>query len=162
MNRRFILYFLMALFPAVSGFAQQKFTLSGTIADAGNKETLIGASVYIKELEMAVSTNASGAYSVSLPAGTYTVQVSFVSYGTTETTIVLNKNTKKNFELSNSSQELQEVVISQNTSKRANIKSPEMSVAKLTTEDTKKRTAVLGEPAVINYPMQLPGFSYAG
>ena len=162
MNKSCILYFLMALFSAVSGYAQEKFTLSGTIADVGSKETLIGASVYIKELEMAVSTNASGFYSVSLPAGTYTVQVSFVSYGTTETKIVLTKNTKKNFTLASSSEELQEVVISQNNSKRANIKSPEMSVAKLTAADIKKMPAVLGEVDVIKSLMQLPGVTNAG
>jgi hypothetical protein len=151
--------FFLFLFSAV--IAQEKFTLSGTIADGSTKETLIGASVYIKELETAVSTNASGFYSISLPAGTYTLQVSYVSFGTVEQTVMLNKNTRKNFNLANSSAELQEVVISQNT-KKANIKSPEMSVNKLTAQDIKKMPVVMGEVDVIRSLMTLPGVTNGG
>jgi hypothetical protein len=151
--------FFLFIFSAV--IAQEKFTLSGTIADGSTKETLIGASVYIKELETAVSTNASGFYSISLPAGTYTLQVSYVSFGTVEQTIVLTKNTRKNFNLANSSAELQEVVISQNT-KKANIKSPEMSVNKLTAQDIKKMPVVMGEVDVIRSLMTLPGVTNGG
>ena len=161
MSKLFYWYFFMALFSCVTGYSQEKFTLSGTIADGSSKETLIGASVYIKELQTAISTNASGFYSISLPAGTYTLQVSYVSFGTTEQTIVLNKNTKKNFNLSNSTEELQEVVISQNT-KKANIKSPEMSVNRLTAQDIKKMPVVMGEVDVIRSLMTLPGVTNGG
>ncbi len=151
--------FFLFVFSVV--IAQEQFTLSGTIADGTTKETLIGASVYIKELQKAVSTNASGNYSVTLPAGTYTLQVSYVSFGTIEQTIVLNRNTKKNFNLNNSTEELQEVVISQNA-KRANIKTPEMSVNKLTAQDIKKMPVVMGEVDVIRSLMALPGVTNGG
>lgn len=161
MNKPFILFFLMALFLAIPSQAQQKFTLSGTVADGTNNEKLPGASVYIKELQTSVSTTASGNYSVSLPAGTYTVVVSFVSYGSIEETVMLNKNTRRNFSLSNSAQELEEVVISLNN-KKADIKSPEMSVNKLTAADIKKMPVVLGEVDVIKSLLQLPGVTNAG
>jgi len=161
MNKLFYVYFFMALFSTISGYSQGNFTLSGTIADGGSNETLVGASVYIKELETAVSTNASGQYSITLPAGTYTVQVSYVSFKTTEATIVLNKNIKKNFGLSSDSAELEEVVITQNT-KKANIKSPEMSVNRLTAADIKKMPVVMGEVDVIKSLMSLPGVTNGG
>lgn len=161
MNRTFYLYFLMALFSAVTAYAQEMYTLSGTIADNNGGETLIGASVFIKELNTAVSTDASGSYSINLPAGTYTLQVSYVSFGTIEQKIVLTKNTKKNFSLTSSSEQLDEVVISQNA-KRANIKSPEMSVNRLTAQDIKKMPVVMGEVDVIRSLLALPGVTNGG
>ena len=150
---------LMFFFSAV--FAQEKFTLSGTIADDSSNETLIGASVYIKELEKGITTNEYGFYSISLPAGTYTVQVSYVSFGTKEETIVLNSNIRKNFSLTTDSKVLDEVVISENV-KRANIRKPEMSVNRLSAEEIKKMPVVMGEVDVLKSILTLPGVTNAG
>src|SRR5688500_13400533 len=53
--------------------AAQTFTLSGTIRDANTGDALIGASVYISESQTGTVTNPFGFYSITLPAGTYTV-----------------------------------------------------------------------------------------
>jgi hypothetical protein len=140
--------------------AQQKFTLSGTISDATSNETLIGASVYIAEANIAVAANEYGFYSISLPAGTYTVQVSFVSFGTLQETIELNQDIRKNFSL-NPGEELNEVVITENVN-RANIKKPEMSVNRLSIQEIKKMPVVLGEVDVLKSILQLPGVTNAG
>lgn len=141
--------------------AQEKFTLSGTISDSSSNETLIGASVYVVESQTAVSTNEYGFYSISLPSGTYTVQISYVSFGTIEEVITLDKNIRRNFLLAESSRELEEVVITENQ-KRANIRKPEMSVNKLTIQEIKKMPAVLGEVDVLKSILQLPGVTNAG
>lgn len=140
--------------------AQQKFTISGTISDASSNETLIGASIYIPEANIAVATNEYGFYSISLPAGTYTVQVSFVSFGTLQETIELNQDIRRNFSL-NPGEELNEVVITENVN-RANIKKPEMSVNKLSIQEIKKMPVVLGEVDVLKSILQLPGVTNAG
>lgn len=150
---------LLFIFSAV--FAQEKFTLSGTIADDSSSETLIGASIYIKELQKGTSTNEYGFYSISLPAGTYTVQVSYVSFTTREETVVLNGNIRKNYSLSTDSKELEEIVISENV-KRADIKRPEMSVNRLTAEEIKKMPVVMGEVDVLKSLLTLPGVTNAG
>lgn len=150
---------LLLIFSTV--FAQEKFTLSGTIADDSSNETLIGASVYIKELQKGVTTNEYGFYSISLPAGTYTVQISYVSFATKEETIVLKSNVRKNVNLSTNSEELQEVVISDNR-KRAEIRRPEMSVNRMTAEEIKKMPVVMGEVDVLKSILQLPGVTNAG
>ena len=150
---------LLLIFSAV--FAQEKFTLSGTIADESSNETLIGANVYIKELQKAVSANEYGFYSISLAAGTYTVQISYVSFNTKEETVVLNSNVRKNFTLSGDSKELEEVVITQNV-KRAEIRKPEMSVNRMSAEDIKKMPVVMGEVDVLKSILQLPGVTNAG
>ncbi|RWX01629.1 TonB-dependent receptor [Flavobacterium cerinum] len=158
-KKGYLTMLLLLIFSTV--FAQEKFTLSGTIADDSSNETLIGASVYIKELQKGVTTNEYGFYSISLPAGTYTVQISYVSFATKEETIELKSNVRKNVNLSTNSEELQEVVISDNR-KRAEIRRPEMSVNRMTAEEIKKMPVVMGEVDVLKSILQLPGVTNAG
>ena len=54
--------------------------LSGYIKDAATGETLIGATVYAKELRVGTITNVYGFYSLSLPPGHYNLNVSYVGY----------------------------------------------------------------------------------
>ena len=72
--------------------AQQTYTLSGTIADSTNGETIIGAIVYVKSLGKGATANTYGFYSLTLPEGTYDVSFSFISYQTTSRRITLNKS----------------------------------------------------------------------
>ncbi|MBY0433150.1 MAG: carboxypeptidase-like regulatory domain-containing protein, partial [Cyclobacteriaceae bacterium] len=58
---------------ATPTFAQDKFTINGTIKDASNGEALIGATVYIKEIKNGATTNEYGFYSITLPPATYTI-----------------------------------------------------------------------------------------
>ena len=155
--------YLTVFFLFICGaiFAQDKFTLSGSIADSGSNETLIGASVYIKELQIATTTNQYGFYSISLPAGTYTVQVSYVSFGTIEETVELQANVRKNFGLASGTEELQEVIIDGNKPK-ADIRTPQMSMNRLTAAEIKKMPVVLGEVDVLKSILQLPGVTNAG
>lgn len=154
----FTIVFLLSFLAAS---AQQKFTLSGTISDISSNETLIGASVYITETQTVVSTNEYGFYSVSLPSGTYTVQVSYVSFSTITETVTLDRDIRKNYLLETSSQELEEIVISENKN-RANIRKPEMSVNKLSIKEIKKMPVVLGEVDILKSILQLPGVTNAG
>ncbi|OYQ45105.1 hypothetical protein CHU92_02210 [Flavobacterium cyanobacteriorum] len=150
---------LLLLFATTT--AQEKFTISGTLTDSGSNETIIGSNIYIKELQTGTTTNEYGFYSISLPAGTYTLQISSIGFGTIEETIVLDRNIRKNYQLAPGVQELQEVVI--DTDKpRVNIKKPEMSVNKLTIQQIKKMPVVLGEVDVLKSILQLPGVTNAG
>ncbi|MFP9098403.1 TonB-dependent receptor [Flavobacterium sp. RHBU_24] len=158
-TRNYLTVFFLFICSAI--FAQDKFTLSGSIADSGSNETLIGASVYIKELQIATTTNQYGFYSISLPAGTYTVQVSYVSFGTIEETVELQANVRKNFGLTSGTEELQEVIIEGNKPK-ADIRTPQMSVNRLTAAEIKKMPVVLGEVDVLKSILQLPGVTNAG
>lgn len=158
-NQKYFTVFL--LFFITNLLAQEKFTLSGTISDSATNETLIGASVYIVETQTAVSANEYGFYSISLPEGTYTIEVRYVSFGTLSETITLNQNIRRNFQLSASSKELKELVINENTN-RVNIKKPEMSVNRLSIQEIKKMPVVLGEVDILKSILQLPGVTNAG
>lgn len=158
-TRGYFTVFLLMFFT--SAFSQEKFTLSGTIRDANSNETLIGATVYIPEAQASTATNEYGFFSLSLPAGTYTLQINYVGFSGTEETITLDSNIRKNYQLSEDSKELDEVVIT-GTTNRANIRQPQMSVNKLTVQEIKKMPVVMGEVDVLKSILQLPGVTNAG
>ena len=79
--------------PATSGDGRdessQRVTLSGTVRDAETGESLPGAHVYLTALKAGAVTNAAGYFAVSgLPRGPYRVQISYLGFGTVDTTLV--------------------------------------------------------------------------
>lgn len=141
--------------------SKEKFTLSGTISDIQNNETLIGVNIYIPELKTGTNTNAYGFYSITLPSGNYTLQISYLGYQTITESISLDQNLKKNFKLNGQEQQLDEVVITDQRQK-TNIRKAEMSVSKLSTATIKKIPVVMGEVDVLRALLTLPGVTNAG
>jgi hypothetical protein len=140
---------------------KQKFTLSGIISDQKSNETLIGVNVYIQELNAAVSTNQYGFYSITVPEGTYTVLATYIGFETAISTIALTENKKYNFSLTTNGEVLEEVII-RDKNKSTNIRSPEMSINKLSISSIKKMPVVLGEVDVLKSLLLLPGVTNAG
>ena len=118
------------LTTSLCSFGQEKFTVSGFLKDKNNGETLIGATVYVKELQTGAAANAYGFYSLSLPKGTYTLQYSFIGYLSTEETIALNTDIVKTVELAPQNIQLETVVIS-SKKKDENVTRTQMSVVKM-------------------------------
>jgi hypothetical protein len=140
---------------------KQKFTLSGIISDQKSNETLIGVNVYIQELNAAVSTNQYGFYSITVPEGTYTFLATYIGFETAISTIALTENKKYNFSLTTNGEVLEEVII-RDKNKSTNIRSPEMSINKLSISSIKKMPVVLGEVDVLKSLLLLPGVTNAG
>ncbi|MDI5949526.1 TonB-dependent receptor [Flavobacterium yafengii] len=161
MTPKKIITFLVVLLSSFSGFAQEKFTLSGTIIDANSNETLIGVNIVIPALKTGVTTNEYGFYSITVPQGIYSVQISYLGYQTIEESINLNQNIKNNFNLYSNETALKEVIITDNKTK-IDIKKPEMSVNKLSISAIKKMPVVLGEVDVLKSILLLPGVTNAG
>ena len=161
MNKNPCFVFIISLWFSFSSLAQEKFTLSGTIRDNQSNETLIGVNIIIPELQSGTMTNEYGFYSITLPEGTYNVQISYLGFKTISETIVLNANTTKNFKLSESAESLDEVVIKENIEK-LNIRKPQMSVNALSIQTIKNMPVVLGEVDVIKSITLLPGVTNAG
>lgn len=68
------------------------YTISGWVEDKDSGEKLIGAHIIEPTLLRGVISNAYGFYSITLPAGEYTIQVSYLGYKTMRLTIQLAKN----------------------------------------------------------------------
>lgn len=155
------LYYGWILCLFAVGVSAQNFTLSGTITDGASNETLIGATVYVVEKQMGAAANEYGFYSLTLPAGTYTVKFSYVGFGDITETVELNGNVRRNIAMSSDENRIEEVVVGDNTGK-VNIRKPEMSVNKLTVAEIKRIPVVLGETDILKSILQLPGVTNAG
>jgi len=142
-------------------FSQNKFTLKGLITDGGTTETLIGVNVIIPELGTGTVTNEYGFYSITLNEGTYQLQISYLGYKTITQTLELNSNKTIDFKLEESTESLDEIVITENVEK-INIKKPQMSVNSLSIKTIKQMPVVLGEVDVIKSITLLPGVTNAG
>ena len=156
------LLLLFAFLIAFSSFAQENYSLSGTITEAANGETAFGASVYIKGTYIGTMTNEYGFYSISAPEGTYTLIVSYVGFQDISKEIVLDKNQKINFDIEASATQLDEVMITVDDSDKLNIRDPQMSVAKIKISTIKKIPVVLGEVDIIKSIQLLPGVTNSG
>lgn len=141
-------------------YAQDKVTLSGTVANQTNNETLIGVNIVIPEAKASFVTNSYGFYSITLPKGTYTIIISYMGFDTVEEAFSLTQSTKKNFVMHENSKTLNEVIVTSSKSK-VNIRKPEMSTNKLSIATIKKMPAVMGEVDILKSVLQLPGVTNA-
>jgi hypothetical protein len=156
-NKLFLLFFLTSSVL----FSQENSTLSGTVYDNYNNETLIGVSIYFPELNAGTTTNEYGFYSITVPKGNYKVQISYLGYSTLLEDIALFDKSSKNFNLKEESESLNEIVIESNIEK-LNLKTPQMSVNNLTSSTIKQIPVVLGEADIIKSLILLPGVTSAG
>ena len=97
--RQSFLILLGLIFLGTVSFAQ-KSTISGIISDAGNKEPLVGATVYVNQ--SGAISDFDGRYELSLNNGKYTLVVSYVGYEPLEQEIDVTGDRELNFELESS------------------------------------------------------------
>lgn len=159
LNRHFLVLviFLLPFFL----ISQEKFTLSGVISEASSNETLIGVTIAIPALRTGVTTNEYGFFSLTLPKGTYEIQISYLGFLDVMETITFDRDQKINFQLIEGAEVLEEVVLTENVEK-LNISKPQMSVNTLAVQTIKNIPVVLGEADIIKSLILLPGVSNAG
>jgi len=156
-----IIFGLTSLVDSTGLFAQEKFTLSGTISEEDTGETLIGVNVIVPSLQTGTVTNQYGYYSITLPKGEYEIVYSSIGFAPQKVRISLSGNVKKDLSLTTDTESLDEVVIEANN-ERLNIRSSQMSTNTLSTTTIKKIPVVLGEVDVIKAITLLPGVTSAG
>lgn len=160
--KKYILSVLIVVFlSSFSIHSQEKFTLSGIISEKSSNETLIGVNVIFPEIGKGVVTNEYGFYSITLPQRKYRLQVSYLGFTDVILEIDLNEDEKLNVQLTESSEVLDEVIITEKTEKLS-IRNPQMSMNKLTAATIKQIPVVLGEADVIKSIILLPGVTSGG
>jgi iron complex outermembrane recepter protein len=126
MKKYFPILWLALFFGATHwALAQTQFTFSGRVLHQEDQEPLIGATVYLPQLRLGASTDVNGEYRIArLPAGTYTVQVSYVSHRTLLATVAVTADVRRDFFMENSAQTLEEVIVSGSSTKTVIRESP--------------------------------------
>ncbi|MGM1056799.1 MAG: TonB-dependent receptor [Bacteroidota bacterium] len=150
----FLLFFLVTN-------AQDKLVLNGVVKDASSNETLYGVNILLPTLNTGTVTNEYGFYSIKLPDGTHQIKISYLGYQELVTEVTIEKNKTLNFDLTPTSEYLDEVILTEDI-ERLNIKKPEMSVNKLDINTIQKLPVVFGEVDVVKSLLLLPGVSNAG
>jgi outer membrane receptor for ferrienterochelin and colicin len=154
MIQKIILTSLCIVFLA--GFSQaQKFTINGIVTDKKSGERLSGASISIVNRSMGTTTNAFGFYSITLPADTLLLRVSYTGYRSYTDSFLLAADRGLDITL-----ELirNEEVVTVKASRKADIQNrTQMSQIDLPVETIKSLPAFLGEADVLKAIQLLPG-----
>ncbi len=137
-----------------------KITISGYIKDESG-ETLIGATIYIKNLQSGTVTNLYGYYAINLIPGEYELVYSYLGYETKSTKLNVEKHQVINITLNPTTEEIESVEITA-SKKNENVARIEMSNIKLQMKAVKKLPAFMGEVDVIKSIQMLPGVQTAG
>ena len=116
--RVFIIVLVTSLLTYTLGFASIKndddagSSLKGTVTDKSSHSPLPGATIYLPDLHVGASANAQGEYEINnLPKGKFLVEVHYIGYAAFTETVQINGVTQKDFVLSETLLEKNEVVI---------------------------------------------------
>lgn len=139
--------------------AKKKSKLKGQIID-DEKQPVIGANIFIKELNTGTVTDVNGKYSIEIPNGNYTLIISYVGFKDKEKQINVSDDVTFNFNIESDSQQLGEVIVT--TNKAVDIKTTQMSVNRLSMQEIKRIPAAMGEPDPLKSIITLPGVTNSG
>ncbi|MCM1355923.1 MAG: carboxypeptidase-like regulatory domain-containing protein [Staphylococcus sp.] len=130
-----------------------RYTISGYVSQSDG-ETAINATIFDLVTKTGTVTNEHGYYSISLPEGNHTLQVSSFGCGEKVETVRLDRNMTLNVTLS-PGEELQEVVVT------ADLNSPlattQTGKISLSAKDLKREYALMSSPDVVKIIQNLSG-----
>lgn len=159
MPRYFTAVVLLVWCALAEGWSQSgsRITVSGTVRDAETGETLIGATIFAREMALGTTSNEYGFYALNLPAGTdsLTLEFSYVGYHNERRRILPQTDLVLNVELG-MGLSLREVVV-RSSSREAQLRSTEMSVENISTREVKVLPALLGESDILKTIRLKPG-----
>ena len=131
----FMLFTLLFVASATVASAQVG-SLTGTVSDRTTGERLVGATIFIADLQTGVPTNVDGEFILdNIPVGTYDVRVSFIGYRTLNETVTINEGDNVfNVQLRTDLTGLDEVVVTSIASRTSRAVS-EVAVSRVNASD---------------------------
>ncbi len=149
------------LFEIGSRSSQKKnAVLTGFVKDIKNGEAIPGASVYIDSLFTSVVTDQFGYYSLTVPQGIHTLEVTSIGMKATQRHIMVYSDGKLNIELKDYIPSLKNVIVT--VERRSNIKSTQMGIERLSIKSIKQVPVVFGEADILRVVLTLPGVTSVG
>ena len=85
--KRHLLLFLLLIGGLLQQVSAQDRTISGKVTDRSTNQGLPGVTILVKGTTVGTSSNADGAYSLSVPSGANTLVFSFIGYASQEQAI---------------------------------------------------------------------------
>ncbi|MBN8824887.1 MULTISPECIES: TonB-dependent receptor [unclassified Spirosoma] len=106
---RWIIGFMLLLSLHCQAQSGRSVTLKGVVTSADTRQGIPGANIIVKNTQIGATTNAEGAFVLSVPEGTRVVTVSYIGYQTKDVSIVGQNNV--NIVLETDDRSLNEVVV---------------------------------------------------
>ena len=161
---------LPALLLCMIGMITAQFTASaqsgiirGFVYEKDGGEPALYTNVYLAKTTFGATTDQNGFFTISkIPAGSYTLMVTYIGFDTLRFPITINKNdllTKK-FYLTKSTVELMEVSVS--ASKQDKTTQTQTSIIKITPKEITQIPTIGGQPDLAQYLQVLPGVIFSG
>jgi len=137
-----------------------KVNLAGYTLDVATGEPIVGASIYVENPRIGVSSDQYGYYSISLPRGRHVLNIQSIGMRDTRRLIMVYGDGKMNIELHTQVMTLKKVIVS--AEKASNIKGTAMGVQKIDIKTIKQVPVVFGEADVLRVVSMLPGVQTVG
>ena len=137
-----------------SSYAQKKYTISGYITDKNNGESIVGANVYCTALNLGVTSNTYGFYSLTLPQAIYDISFTFIGYQNQVKNFNLNSAVTHDVEFELSSINIEEILV---TGEKNIVEKTQTSMIEVPIEQIRTIPALLGEVDILKAIQLLPG-----
>ncbi|MBB6459177.1 TonB-dependent receptor [Flammeovirga kamogawensis] len=135
-----------------------RYPINGFIRDITSNETVIGATIYLEDLEIGTVSNFDGFYSISVPKGKYLIKIKSLGFQELDTLIDVTNATNLSVSLDVLNTKLREVVILSSNSElyEGNLKLS--NITAVSPEVTNELPMVLGQSDIIKSLQLMPGF----
>ena len=161
MIRSAIVWILVWAYLGLVG--QTTYTISGYVTDGNSGETLIGATVTnTDDASQGTATNVYGFYSITLPAGTYTLRGSYIGYQDETVSVDLTEDLRLDIDLSEGVAIETVVITEARAEARENVEGTQMGTIALPVAKIKKLPAIFGEVDLLKSLQLLPGVLSSG
>ncbi len=155
-----VLVFILITLPLLT-VAQSRFRLVGTVLNAQTDAPVAGASVLILDTGIGTVTDSAGGFSLPLPKGNQTVQVSSQGFETQQRTVTARADLSLQFRLAERITLLRETTVTASMPGQ-NVSSNNVGVTMLSMRTLKQLPTLLGEVDVLRTVQFLPGVSSVG
>lgn len=162
-NYNWLIIILLSLTILPSALIAQQSSVRGFVYQEDNGEPAMFSNIFLEGTTYGGSSDVNGYFLITkVPAGNYTLKVTYLGYDTISIPIVLeeNKILDKQLFLNKSSVELETVTISgERIAARTETRT---SVVKITPKDIKKIPAIGGTADIAQYLQVVPGVVFTG
>ncbi len=142
------------------GMLSSHAKITGRVISLKDSLPIIGATVYVEDLEIGAATNDKGFYALTLPKGKFTMNVRSIGFEEAKFKVQVLSGGHLDFYLSSMVFLIDEVEISAQS--HHNVRGVQMGFEKLAIKDIKEIPVVLGEKDIIKVALLLPGVQQVG
>jgi outer membrane receptor for ferrienterochelin and colicin len=148
---------ILVVFAAFPSSAQDTYTLSGYVKEAGSKELLLGVTIYKEDKSSGTVSNNFGYYALQLPAGTHSIVYNFIGYRSVIKEINIAADKVLNVDLVSTNSAIDEVVVKGSKTQKKVSEDVQMSTIEIPIKTIKDIPALLGEKDVLKVLQLMPG-----